>query len=298
MRTVTIGTRRSRLARIQTDSVKQQLLTHYPELTVRVVEVVTEGDMTDGPLSGGGKGLFTSALEKAILEDHIDFAVHSLKDLPVESAEGLTVGAVTQRETARDVLLSRDHWTMETIPEGATVGTSSLRRQAQLMSFRPDLVVQPIRGNVDTRIKKMQRGDVDALVLAEAGLVRMSIPHNPDQLLPFEVMLPAPGQGALAVQCREDDEPFLRVLECPDSRSVTTAERTFLQTLGGGCAMPIAAYAWVNTGGLLSMEGLVATIDGRRAVRAAGMGHDPVRLGKEIADDALSRGAGALLHGD
>jgi len=293
---VTIGTRRSRLARVQTEYVRTRLLSAWPNLDVRVKGIVTEGDRIQGPLRGG-KGLFTSALEDAIRAGSIDMAVHSLKDLPVATPEGIELGAVIGRATARDVLLTRGAWTIDTLPKEATVGTSSLRRSAQIKAYRPDLIIRPIRGNVDTRIEKMSRGEVDALVLAQAGLIRLGVLHDAEMLLPLKVMLPAPGQGALAVQCRSELVSLLEVVECPDARSTTTAERTFLSTLGGGCATPVAAYACVEENGSVNMRGLVASTDGRHVIRVEGTGEKAEQLGARLAREALRQGAAEVLCG-
>ena len=299
MGVLTVGTRRSRLALIQTRYVCTALQQAWPALTVRLVEITTEGDRLSGNLSSGGKGLFTSALEEALTEGRIDIAVHSLKDLPIDPGHGLTLGAILGRETARDVLVTREGYNLDTLPAGSTIGTSSRRRRAQLNAHRPDLSIVPIRGNVDTRVQKMLDRLVDALVLAQAGLQRLGINHAPQSLIPLKVMLPAPGQGALAVQCRTGAEEAATRLEAVDDRAArqeTTAERTFLSALGGGCASPIGAFARTNTNNQITMQGMVASPDGDRVIRVEGAGTDPETLGTRLAQQALEHGAAEVLR--
>ena len=299
MPVIRIGTRRSRLALWQTAYVCTALKNAWPALTVQVIEITTEGDRLAGALDGGGKGLFTSALEEAMVERRIDLAVHSLKDLPTGDREGLKLGAILGRATARDVLLSGGGQTVDTLPPGGKVGTSSRRRRAQLRAYRPDLRIVPIRGNVDTRIRKLQAGNVDALVLAQAGLQRLSIAHPRRAILPLAVMLPAPGQGALAVQCREDcavSIPLLQAVDCARDRRATTAERTFLAALGGGCAAPIAAYAHAEAAGPITMQAMVASPEGDRVIRVQGEDAGAQSLGLGLAEEALRLGAGEVLR--
>lgn len=301
-RTLTIGTRTSRLARWQTDHIVRLLEAAWPNLRCDVRPFVTKGDKTlDKPLPEiGGKGLFTAELESALLEGEIDIAVHSLKDLPVENAPGLTLGAIASRADVHDGLVARDGATLETLPPGAVVGTSSLRRQAQLLAQRPDLVVKSIRGNVGTRVRKALEGDYDASVLAVAGLQRLDMVDVIGEWLPLDMMLPAPGQGALGVQCRVGDETTLGYLAAINNervRTATTAERHFLQALGGGCSAPIAAYA-TPTGeeGAYHLRGLIASPDGQRVIRVEGRGSDPLELGERLATMAKAQGAGAILE--
>jgi hydroxymethylbilane synthase len=262
--------------------------------------IATQGDrILDRPLPEiGGKGLFTQELEAEILSGKVQAAVHSLKDLPIENAPELPIGAVPARAEVRDVLVSVRGFTLDTLPEGARVGTSSLRRSAQLLACRPDLHIEPLRGNVDTRLRKAQQGPYEAIILAAAGLVRLGLEAHVTQWLPLEVMLPAPGQGALAVQCRSEDSQTLRCLsaiEDPDARLTTTAERAFLAGLGGGCSLPVAAYASLEAEGL-SLTGVVASPDGRRLIRLQASGRDPSALGHSLARQALAEGAGELLR--
>ncbi len=297
---ITIGTRTSQLALWQTNYVKQKLEEAWPGLVCQLETFVTQGDKTlDKPLPEiGGKGLFTAELEAALLDGRIDIAVHSLKDLPVADAAGLTVGAISPRADVRDVLVAREKWTLGSLPLGATVGTSSLRRQAQLLHARPDLNIQSIRGNVDTRLRKVQEGPYDAAVLAAAGLTRLGLENHIAQYLPLDIMLPAPGQGALAVQCRVADTAVLSLLAAIDdaeTRCCVDAERAFLDGLGSGCSLPVAAYATRQNGEIM-LTGLVAAGDGSRVIEVRGYGRDPHQLGADLAKSALAQGAAALLR--
>jgi len=294
------GSRTSKLALWQSNFVMRQLQQAWPGLDGRVQTFVTKGDKNlDKPLPEiGGKGLFTLELENALRAGTIDLAVHSLKDLPVENAPGLTLGAITGRTDVRDVLVAKPERQLESLPPGATVGTSSLRRQAQLLNARPDLVVRSIRGNVETRIGKVVDGAYDAAVLAAAGVTRLGLEEHVAQWLPLSLMLPAPGQGALAVQCRADDEETLRLLAAVDDagvRAAVTAERSFLSHLGGGCAVPVAAYATAEPGGAVHLVGLVASPDGKRVVRVEAGGEEPQQLGARLAWQAIAQGAQELL---
>ncbi|MFQ5577340.1 MAG: hydroxymethylbilane synthase [Anaerolineae bacterium] len=299
----TFGTRGSALARRQTDTVADRLRDAFPQAAIAVTVFSTRGDRElDKPLPQiGGKGLFTAELEAALRDGRIDLAVHSLKDLPTEDAPGLTIGAVLPREDPADVLVSRSGYTLETLPAGATVGTSSLRRAAQLLAHRPDLRILPLRGNVDTRLKKAldPAGPYNAIILAAAGLNRMRISDHGGQQIPFAVMLPAPGQGAVAVQCRAGDEPTLRCLARLDhlpTRQAVTAERAFLAGLGGGCSVPVGALGAVN-GETLILHGVVASVDGTQVVRLREQGspHEAEATGRRLAQRALAQGAAAIL---
>ncbi|CAG0937429.1 hydroxymethylbilane synthase [Thermoflexales bacterium] len=303
--TLTIGTRGSTLARWQTDWVSARLTAAWPDLACSIKLFQTSGDkILDKPLPEiGGKGLFTEELEDALRSGEIDLAVHSLKDLPIEPAPGLMLGAIGEREDARDVLISRQHHTLANLPQGARVGTSSLRRAAQLLATRPDLQILPLRGNVDTRIRKALSGagEYDAIVLAAAGVLRLGFSSSIAEYLSFAVMLPAPGQGALAVQCRATDEATRALLQPIDhapTRSAITAERAFLEGLGGGCSAPVAAYAQAAVGGqqsMISLTGLVASTDGQHVIRVSNLGVDSSALGNELAQQALVQGARELL---
>ncbi|MGA2545411.1 MAG: hydroxymethylbilane synthase [Rectinemataceae bacterium] len=294
-----IGTRTSALARCQTDWIAARLVELGPGLELSIVPFTTAGDLIlDRPLPEiGGRGLFTEELDRALLAGEIDLAVHSLKDLPVDGPPGLTLGAVARRMDPRDALVSARYATLKELPPRARVGTSSLRRGAQLLSIRPDLALLPIRGNVDTRLRKAMDGDYEAIVLAAAGLLRLGRGSAISSYLGFDEMLPAPGQGALAVQCRSGDEAALSLLAGIDhgpTRAFVAAERAFLKGLGGGCSAPIAALGRADGDGV-DLEGLVAAKDGSRLVRVRGTGPDPEGLGKRLADEALARGARELL---
>jgi hydroxymethylbilane synthase len=298
------ATRPSALARWQTEHIIQQLQTHWEGLICEQLVITTEGDRTlDVSLPEiGGKGLFTSELEQALQEGRVHAAIHSLKDLPTEdspglASQGLTLGAISQREDVRDVLICPAGSTLEKLPARSLVGTSSNRRRAQLLAYRPDLRVEPIRGNVDTRIRKTQEGQYDAILLAAAGVTRLGLEKHITQYLPVEVMLPAPGQGALAVQCRAADEKTLGYLQGIDhagTRLATSAERAFLAALGGGCSLPVGAMAEVEAGEI-RLQGVIAAPDGSRLLRLSASGRDPLQLGQSLAQEALEQGARAYL---
>jgi hydroxymethylbilane synthase len=304
-KTFRLGSRRSDLALWQTNYVRGLLLEAWPDMPVTVETITTKGDQVlDTPLPLiGGKGLFTAELEAALKSGAIDAAVHSLKDLPTEEPPGLAVGAIPPRAKPVDVLVSRKGYTLETLPPGATVGTGSPRRAAQLQSLRPDLEIAGIRGNVPTRIRKAMdpNGPYDAIILAHAGLERLGRMDVISQVLPLEWMLPAAGQGALAVQCRDESTSRERVapLNHTATSAAVTAERGFLAGLGGGCALPIAAHASAHNG-QLALQGRVSSIDGSRKIDVQGEGSLEAawELGRNLAEEALARGAGDLLEGN
>ena len=274
-----VGTRASALARAQTGRACELIGATWPGVTCEIRPIVTHGDRTQAsgePLPEiGGKGLFTAELEQALRDGDVDLAVHSLKDLPTEEADGIALGAVCLREDVRDCLVSREGVALHALPEASVVGTSSLRRAAQLLALRPDLAVRSIRGNVETRIRKVREGEFDASLLAAAGIVRLGLEREVAEWLDVDTMLPAPGQGALAVQCRADDAATLELLDAVDdpvTRAATTAERAFLRALGAGCTAPVAAYAEAAGGGAVRLVGLVASPDGRVVVRVTGTG--------------------------
>lgn len=298
--TFTFATRPSALARWQTQWVMHALQAAHPGLMCAEHVITTRGDkVLDKPLPQiGGKGLFTQELEAALLDGKIQAAVHSLKDLPVENPPGLTIGCIPARAEVRDALISAQGYTLENLPPGARVGTSSLRRAAQIKAQRPDVAIADLRGNIDTRVRKALEGQYDAILLAGAGLLRLGLEAHVSQWLPLDVMLPAPGQGALAVQCRADDETTLRLLAALEDRATrlaVTAERQFLLALGGGCAVPVAAYAQV-VDGRVHLRGLVAAPDGQQRIRVRGAGDDPSELGARLAAEALSQGAADVLR--
>jgi hydroxymethylbilane synthase len=297
--TLIFATRPSALARWQTTYVIQQIQDQWEDLVCEELVITTKGDrdLATALPEIGGKGLFTHELEQALREGRVHAAVHSLKDLPTENAPGLVLGAILQRADARDALVCPAGYTLEELLTGAVVGTSSNRRQAQILAYRPDLRLQTIRGNIDTRIRKVQEGHYDAIILAAAGIVRLGLQDYITQYLPLEIMLPAPGQGALAVQCREEDDQTLRLLsaiEHPATRRAVSAERAFLSGLGGGCSLPIGAFAEVH-GEEINLQGVVASPDGSHILRLAATGNDPDQVGHDMARQAFEHGAGAYI---
>lgn len=301
METIIVASRPSQLARWQAGRVVDLLRKARPEFNYSVRVIETKGDrILDRPLPEiGGKGLFTLELEDALLKGEVHAAVHSLKDLPVESSPGLTVGSVPERADPRDVLITGSGGGLEDLPEGARVGTSSLRRQAQLLLRRPDLKIQSLRGNVPTRVKKAHDPEhgYDGIVLAAAGLIRLGMTEEITAYFPLDEMLPAPAQGALGIQCRKDRPDILevfRAIEDQPTRMSVQTERAFLQALGGGCAVPVAAFAEAE-GSRIRMTGLVAGIGGQQVIRVEGSGRDPQELGTRLAARAIQQGAEELL---
>ncbi|MBI5841929.1 MAG: hydroxymethylbilane synthase [Chloroflexi bacterium] len=296
------ATRPSALARWQTRWVTNALRNIHRDLEYEEKVITTQGDkILDKPLPEiGGKGLFTQELESELLSGAVHCAVHSLKDLPVENPAGLTIGCIPARAEVRDALISARGYTISTLPHGASIGTSSLRRAAQILSLRPDIKTESLRGNVDTRLRKALDGQYDAIILAGAGLTRLGLEKNVTEWLALDVMLPAPGQGALAVQCRADDQTtlsLLAALENDATRKAVTAERAFLSGLGGGCAVPVAAYAQMIGDQRLeiSLAGLVISEDGKRVVKVSSQGTDAQHLGNELAQQAIAQGADEIL---
>lgn len=296
------ATRPSKLARWQTHSVINALKTLHPGLECEEKIITTQGDkILDKPLPEiGGKGLFTQELESELLSGAVHCAVHSLKDLPVENPAGLTVGCIPVRAEVRDALISADGYTVATLPYGSTIGTSSLRRAAQIISRRPDLRTESLRGNVDTRLRKALDRQYDAIILAGAGLTRLGLEGYVTEWLSLDLMLPAPGQGALAVQCRADDATTLGLLaplEDETTRKAVTAERAFLSGLGGGCSVPVAAYASMDSEQptVISLTGLVISEDGKKAIQVSRTGTDAELLGTKLAHRAIAQGANELL---
>ena len=296
-----IGTRGSKLALAQSGWVKEQVEARHRDVEVVLVRIKTKGDkILDSPLSKvGGKGLFVKEIEDALLREEVDLAVHSMKDVPGELPEGLELGVFPEREDPRDAFVSERHATMKDLPEGAVVGTSSLRRAAQLLLRRPDLQVVPLRGNVDTRIRKLQEEDLGAIILASAGMRRLGLSKMIRQTIPTDEMLPAIGQGALGLELRRDDRKIFELIGFlnHESTSLTVrAERAFLKELQGGCQVPIAGYARLD-GDALSLEGLVAELDGSRVIRDAltGTRQNPEAIGIELANRVLAAGADRIL---
>ena len=269
---LTIGSRGSMLALAQTGWVKTQLLRHHPLLSIdiRIIRTAGDRDSSSSLRSGAGTGVFVKEIEEALMNREIDLAVHSMKDIPTASPDGLEIGAVPKREDPRDALITREDTSrLEELRKGAVVGTGSIRRQAQLLAARPDLNVRDIRGNVDTRLKKLADGQFDAIVLASAGLKRLGFQDRINSLLPLEQMLPAPGQGALALQMRAGDskvQSLIVHLHHSPTATAVMAERTFLRCMGGGCNSPIAVYAALEDG-QVNIVGLIASPDGKRIIR-------------------------------
>jgi len=302
-RTWTLATRGSKLALWQAQFVKQSLLRLDESLRVEIHVIQTAGDKMRSSrlLEIGGKGVFTKEIEDALLAEQADLAVHSLKDLPTEFREGLTLGAVPAREDARDVLVSKDHVLFQNLPSGAKVGTSSFRRKSQLLKMRDDLSIEETRGNVTTRIRKALEGPLDAVVIARAGVLRLGLEEWITQDFSFEEMLPAPGQGALAVEIRSNDEEakmLLKLIHHEETFQTVSAERSFLHALGGGCRLPIAAYAELDDDKIM-LDGLVSTPDGKQVLRdrMEGAKENHASLGLALAKKILDAGGGELLKG-
>jgi hydroxymethylbilane synthase len=295
---IVIGTRASQLARAQTEEVAARLREEGADAIIKTIR--TTGDMRSGPLAMG-IGVFVREIERALLDGEVDLAVHSLKDLPTGHREGLVVAAVPVRADASDALVSRAGVGLAELPAGSRIATSSPRRVAQLRAYRPDLVFEPVRGNLDTRLRKLSRGDFDALVIANAGLIRMGLADRATERLPFEICLPAPAQGALALQVRETDDrliAFLSPFDHPPSRLAVTAERAFLARLGAGCSLPVGALAVVE-GHTLLLRGAVADPEGRFVIRRQkeGPAEESEALGQRLADEILAEGADRILGG-
>ena len=297
---IRIATRRSPLAKWQANHVADLLRAKEPGLEVRLHELVTKGDrILEVPLAEvGGKGLFVKEIEDALLAGDAEIAVHSMKDLPAELAPGLAIGAVPEREDPRDALCSPRYKTLAALPKGAKVGTSSLRRSAQLKAIRPDLQIEMVRGNVETRLRKASEG-LDAVVLAYAGLRRLGLDAHATYVFPAEEMLPAVAQGALALEARADDAATMKrlaALEHPETRVRVEAERGFLGRLEGGCQVPIAGHAVVE-GGRVRMRALVASLDGKQVIRGERSAPLPEAraMGVALAEELLSKGAGEIL---
>ncbi|MFU8895137.1 MAG: hydroxymethylbilane synthase [Gammaproteobacteria bacterium] len=300
-KTIRIATRESRLALWQAEHVATLLARHHPGLTVELVPMTTKGDqILDTTLAKiGGKGLFIKELETAMLEQRADIAVHSMKDVPAEMPAGFEIVAVLEREDPRDALVSAEYLRIEDIPAGRVVGTSSLRRQSQLQHARPDLRVEPVRGNVETRLRKLDEGHFAAILLAAAGLKRLGLEQRIAGFLPYEVSLPAVGQGAVGIECLQGNTEIaalLAVLEDPDTRRCVDAERAFAGGLGASCESPVAGFAVIE-GDELFLRGLVATRDGAAVLQGElrGPASEATALGAALARDLFDRGARALL---
>jgi hydroxymethylbilane synthase len=309
MTTLRIGSRGSQLALWQAHWVMDAIHRQRPDVCTELEIIKTTGDkILDVPLAQvGGKGLFVKEIEEAMLNGRIDIAVHSMKDMPAELPHGLGIGAVPEREDPRDALVAEKHRSLADLPKGARVGTSSLRRSAQLLHLRPDLLIEPLRGNLDTRLKKLTTTDLDAIVLAAAGLRRLGLADRITATLDTDTMLPAVGQGALCIESRTDDETVSAVISALDDAATHTAviaERAFLHRLEGGCQVPIAGHATLNQMNPIDREdhmtitGLVAELDGSRLIKQtlSGPCDQAAELGLRLADALLAEGAGSILE--
>jgi len=300
--TITIGTRGSQLALWQANWVKDAVNRHYPDLTVDLAIIKTKGDkILDVPLAKvGGKGLFVKEIEEALLDGRIDLAVHSMKDMPADIPDGLCIGAIPKREEPRDVLITRSGLPLDRLKQGARVGTSSLRRSAQLLRFRPDIRIVPLRGNLDTRLKKLDSASLDAIVLAAAGVRRLGLADRITQVLDESIMLPAVGQGALCVEIRNNDArigPVVAALDDLPTRRVVMGERMFLNRLEGGCQVPIAGHGHIDENGY-TLTGLVCDVDGSHQVKQSRTGPEfqSEQIGLQLAEALLDMGAGEILE--
>jgi hydroxymethylbilane synthase len=300
-RELRIGTRGSQLALYQANWVKEKLIEAHPDLNATLIKIRTTGDkIQDAPLAKmGGKGLFVKEIEEALLQGRIDLAVHSIKDVPTEFPKGLHLSVITQRGDPRDALIARDGKVLKDLPQKAKIGTSSLRRQAQLLHFRRDLELVPLRGNLDTRLKKLKTMNLDGIVLALAGVKRLGLEERITEIIPTEISLPAIGQGALGIETRMGDkevEEQIQFLNDPDSWIAVSTERAFLKKLEGGCQVPIAALA-KTVGNILLIEGLVGTVDGKRLIRdhLEGPLEKAESLGIQLAEGLLEAGAREIL---
>jgi hydroxymethylbilane synthase len=292
-----IGSRGSQLALWQAHHISDLLRARGHVVTIETITTTGDKILDVALAKVGTKGMFTKEIEAALLENRIDLAVHSLKDLPTELASDFELAAITVREDPRDVFCSVKYASIEALPRQASVGTGSLRREAQLKALRPDLQVKPLRGNVDTRLRKLEAGDYDAIILAAAGLNRLGKTQLVREVIPVEVMTPAAGQGALAIEIRHGDAAtrgLLTFLDDHAARTTTTCERSLLTKLGGGCQVPIGALAEMQ-GRRIRLQAVVAHPDGTRVLRETGEGDDAVRLGEEVGDALLLRGANAIL---
>ena len=296
-----IGTRQSLLALWQSNHIADRIRKQYPNCNVTLKKIVTKGDrILDVPLAKiGGKGLFTKELETALFDGEIDLAVHSLKDMPTQLPPGLALTAITERANAGDAFVSNKYNRIEDLPQGATIGTSSLRRRAQILAVRPDLKIIDLRGNVDTRIKKLDEGNMEGIILAAAGLQRLGYGDRIKEIIPKEYCLPAVGQGALAIETRADDEvvrAMLSFLNDEPTKQATDAERAFLGLVEGGCQVPIGVYAEV-TGENINIEAIIASLDGKTILRDTikGSAQESVSLGEELGNRMLNAGGKKIL---
>ena len=298
---IRIATRKSPLALWQANFVKQNLLLAHKDLKVELIPMVTQGDIIlDSPLSKiGGKGLFVKQLEQAILNNEADIAVHSIKDIPAQFPEGLMLAAICQRDEVRDAFVANKYASLNDLPEGAIVGTSSLRRQCQLRSHFPHLIIKDLRGNVGTRLNKLDDGQYDAIILASVGLKRLSLEHRITQYIDTDLILPAVGQGAIGIESRTDDKQILDIISVLDdkkSRACIQAERAMNNALQGGCQVPIAGYCRLNNDQLM-LQGLVGRVDGSKIIKQQITGYinEAESLGEKLAKQLLNQGADLIL---
>ena len=293
-----IGSRGSQLALWQANHIADLLRARGHEVELEIIKTTGDKILDVALAKVGTKGMFTKEIEEALAEGRVDLAVHSLKDLPTELAPGFEIAAVTTRENPRDVFCSRKYARIEELPRGARVGTSSLRRQAQLKALRPDLQLYPLRGNVDTRLRKLAEGEYEAIILAAAGLNRLGKTELVKQVIPADVMCPAAGQGALGIEIRAGDSAthqHLAFLDDPAARASTTSERALLKKLGGGCQVPIGAFAEARNGHVL-LSAIVAHPDGSKVLRETGEGSEPAAVGEAVGEALLQRGGAAILE--
>ncbi|NWN97968.1 MAG: hydroxymethylbilane synthase [Bacillus sp. (in: Bacteria)] len=302
MRKIIVGSRRSKLAMTQTNWVIDQLKKIGAPFTFELKEIVTKGDeILNVTLSKvGGKGLFVKEIEQAMLKKEIDIAVHSMKDMPAVLPDGLVIGTIPEREDPRDVLISKENRSLRDLPAGAIVGTSSLRRKAQILNIRPDLEIKWIRGNIDTRLQKLETEEYDAIILAAAGLSRMGWQAEvvSEYLEPSDC-IPAVGQGALAIECRKDDEEILQwlaKLNCPKTNRAVQAERAFLNKIGGSCQVPVGGYAVINAEDDVVLNAFVASGNGKTIFKETVVGKDAVAVGEKAGERLMERGAGKLIN--
>ncbi len=299
---IKIGTRASKLALWQANWVKSALIEANPQQTIELVTIKTKGDkILDVPLAKvGGKGLFVKEIEQALLDGRIDIAVHSMKDMPAEIPAGLGIGAIPPREVPSDVLISKSGLHFSKLKQGGVIGTSSLRRGAQLRYARPDIVIVPLRGNVETRLKKLQTDDLDAVVLAAAGVIRLDLEHRITEYLDSDIMLPAVGQGALCIEIRQNDpdiQKMITELDDPHTRAIVKGERAFLNRLGGSCQVPIAGHGEIQHD-TFKLTGLVADLDGSRILKSilSGPADSTEAVGVNLAERLLAQGADKILE--
>lgn len=302
MRKLVVGSRRSKLALTQSRQFIEKLKNVDPNLEIEIKEIVTKGDrIVDKQLSKvGGKGLFVKEIQQELFNHDIDMAIHSLKDVPSIIPEGLTLGCIPDREVPFDAYISKNHTPLNELPDGSIIGTSSLRRGAQILSKYPNLNIKWIRGNIDTRLKKLETEEYDAIILAAAGLRRMGWSDDiVTTYLDKDILLPAIGQGALGIECRSDDDELLELLTKVHNNDVAecvTSERTFLAEMDGSCQVPIGGYATRNNDGLIEFTGLIMTPDGKQRYEHTGIGNNPIELGKKVSKVLKDQGAYEIIR--